>query len=367
MDRNLENDIRAVYQDYRNRFLRSTPSGNWYIEAQGIGTQGLAATISEAHGYGMIIFALATWDHEAREIFDGMNQARKANPSTANPDLMSWVICESSVNLTSNVPADARGSSATDGDMDMAYALLLAHKRWGGDYKTQAIRIINAIKEDNFHPNIYRTKLGDWHNRWGNNPNNSTRSSDWMPAHFRAFHRATNDDFWLRAIDTVYSLLDQIADPRTGLVPCFLRGAGAALIPDSTCGGAFGEPDNCVNYSANACRVPWRIGADWIHNKEPRARDYINKLSNWLRTATGGSPNSIRDGYQLDGTPIRPTSRAGMHFVAPFAVGMVANRANQSFLNATWSLMATGRGNSYGMAIQLLSMLLITEIWEAPN
>ena len=47
-----------------------------------------------------------------------------------------------------------RTSSATDGDMDIAYSLLLADKQWGSDgeidYLKQGKKVIDAIMERNF-------------------------------------------------------------------------------------------------------------------------------------------------------------------------------------------------------------------------
>jgi len=362
----LRQDLITAYNDYKSRFLRGPFNGNYYVSAGGTFGEGTTfVTQSEAHGYGMMIFALATWDKDAKTIFDGMNQIRKANPSTGNPALMSWVICKSSESLTSGVPASARGSSATDGDLDMAYALLLAHKRWEDQsYLSEARTIINALKASCVAPQTLRTRLGDW-GHWGDPQGLNTRSSDWMPGHFRAFHRATNDDFWLRAADTVYSLLSQISNPQTGLMPCFLTGIGTDISPDPNCGFAFGEPDGCVNYSANACRVPWRLATDYIHHEDADAKRQINRISSWLRNATSGIPRSIGGGYTLNGTALR--SNGGLHFTAPFAAGMVADETNQQFLNLTWNHIITQRAaNSYGAAIRLLCMLLISGNWAAP-
>ena len=372
----LRQDVRAVYDDYKRRFLESTPSGNHYILARGTGGDGaLCATQSEAHGYGMIIFALANWDPDAKKIFDGMNQLRKAQPSTGNPALMSWVVFPEHVNNTDpaetpggswELPPPRRRSNATDGDLDMAYALLLAHKRWGyrpnQTYLDDAKKIIAAIKESNMHSPTHRTNVGDW-SAWRND--GCTRPSDWMPGHFRAFAKATGDNFWNRAADTIYALFEQFEahNSNTGLVSDFA--IGSPIRPDPN--GCFAnEVPNFIHYSYNACRVPWRIATDWIHNDVLRAEAQINKISTWLRGATNESPAAIRDGYRLNGTPLG-SNTAGMPFVAPFAVGMVADRANQQFLNNTWNVLRNNRDNSYGAAIQLLCMLLITGQWGAPN
>ena len=115
----LNQDVIAKYNAYKVAYLRRTSNGKYYIEASGT-DGGRARTISEAHGYGMMIFALmAGHDPEAKVIFDGMNALRKAQRSRGNPNLMSWVVTD--VNSTGGV----FDYSATDGDLDNAYALLL--------------------------------------------------------------------------------------------------------------------------------------------------------------------------------------------------------------------------------------------------
>ncbi|WP_449437807.1 glycosyl hydrolase family 8 [Pedobacter steynii] len=55
-------------------------------------------------------------------------------------------------------------SCATDGDMDIAYALLLADKQWGSsgkiNYKAEAISIINALKASIIHTKYKTLKNG---------------------------------------------------------------------------------------------------------------------------------------------------------------------------------------------------------------
>src|SRR5262245_61265494 len=108
---------------------------------QGTGGTGSEITTSEAHGYGMILFALmAGYDADAKKYFDGMFNMYDKHRSTGNSNLMSWIIDQSE-------STSADSDSATDGDMDIAYALLLAHYQWGSsgaiNYIDHAKRIIN--------------------------------------------------------------------------------------------------------------------------------------------------------------------------------------------------------------------------------
>ena len=70
----MNGSITSLYDDYKSWFLKSYGSNQYYIEASGEGPGGSSSlTISEAHGYGMIILALmAGYDTDAQTEFDGM-------------------------------------------------------------------------------------------------------------------------------------------------------------------------------------------------------------------------------------------------------------------------------------------------------
>jgi endo-1,4-beta-D-glucanase Y len=353
----LNQDVIDKFNDYKNSFLKEANYKKfYYISARGTGEDGArCVTQSEAHGYGMIIFALMG----DRKVFDGMNELRKAQPSTGNPALMSWVVFPESVDLD-NPPAEFRRNSATDGDLDMAYALLLAYKQWGDKaYLDEAKTIIAAIKQSSMGANSRRTTLGDWSESELN-----TRNSDWMAGHFRAFYGATKDSFWLEAADTVYSLLKQVSDKNTGLMPDFVTGDPA--VADPTGGGTTGEFFQQY-YSYNGCRVPWRLALDYAHNGTKAAKLQIDKISAWLKEKTGANPSKIKSGYTLDGKVLEGRDYTDIAFIAPFASGMITNTKNQSFLNDTYAfIINVNPNNAYASALQLLNMLLITGNWWAP-
>ncbi|MDR0304249.1 MAG: hypothetical protein LBH98_05720 [Chitinispirillales bacterium] len=352
----LNDDVKKLYDSYKSRFLRQSGS-RYYILATGNGDDEdkpckNEQTISEAHGYGMIIFALmAGYDKDAKNIFDGMNELRKAQKATGNSNLMSWVVCNVNAN---NVQVS---SSATDGDLDNAYALLLAYKQWDDNsYLNDAKTLIDAIMSSEMHTSIYRTNLGDW-DRNGNR----SRSSDWMPGHFRAFYAANQKDFWRQAADTVYALLAQCSNQTTGLIPDFVTGSPAKPDPNAI-------EENGDKYSYNACRDPWRLALDYAHHGTESAKNQINKISAWLRGSNGakGDPNNIKAGYNLNGSAFE--NYEDIIFTAPFASGMIADPANQNFLNSTYNKIRSvnNYNDEYATALQLLSVLLISGNWWAP-
>ncbi len=352
----MNNSITALYDYYKSKYLKTYNTNQNYIEASGNGNNGdESLTISEAHGYGMIIFALmAGYDSEAQTYFDGMYRFYKDWGSTYNDYLMSWI-----------AGGVSPSNSATDGDMDIAYALILADIQWGstGDikYLKAAQDMINlGIKKEDMSTSTNRIMLGDWD---GNDY--TTRSSDWMTGHLRAYKDATGDSFWDAAISEVYSLISDITSsysPSTGLMPDFI--AGSDPYPDES-GGGTGE-HNADQYWYNACRYPWRIALDYAHNGSIEAKNATSKLLGWLRGKTGGDASKIRAGYSLSGTAL--SSYDDLVFTAPFAAGAITDPENQSFLNSMWASIKNESGSDeYALALNILSMMLISGNWWAPG
>ena len=362
----MTQDILALYNDFKDRHLRNTPSGNYFIYARTFNYIGI--THSQAHGFGMIIFAqMAKHDPDARKIFDGMNQLRKAQPSTINSNLMSWLVLEKHIDNTNPEENDARRyHSGTNGELDMAYALLLAYRQWNDStYKNEAIKIINALKESCISQDAKRVKYSDMP-MYSDMQGLETRSSDWMPGHFRAFAKVTNDNFWLETADTVYSLLRQVSHSETGLIPSFVTGIPA--IPNYYVGG--GEQLLNSNYSFHASQIPWRLALDYAFYATPDAKYNINKISRWLRNEVGADPNRISSSYYLDGRVLQThlSDIALAVFIAKFASGMIADSNNQEFLNKAYDGIrnVARHHNYYETAIQILNMLFITGNWIDP-
>ncbi|RKX93174.1 MAG: beta-glucanase, partial [Spirochaetes bacterium] len=183
----MEAHVQQYWDYWSGKYLKqSTVETTWYYvlgESNGDTPSSWGGTdakaTSEGHGYGMIITALMDKQTE----FDGLYNMYKAFPSTINKNLMSWIIPE-------NEDTNLRSDSASDGDIDIAYALLLADAKWGLtgtiNYKGEAVRIINSIMESEISHTTWRVLLGDW-----DSDDYSTRPSDWIPDHFRAFKEAT--------------------------------------------------------------------------------------------------------------------------------------------------------------------------------
>jgi endo-1,4-beta-D-glucanase Y len=356
----MDKAVLDAWTAYRLKYIKPTTSipGGYYVEMRTTNAPEQDKSSSEATGYGMILTALLAGpkgEPEAQKIFDGFFRLFDKNRSGTNNALMSFSV---------GPGENSHQNSATDGDMDIAYALLLADFQWGSsgalNYRNEARRIITeGIKKSEMGQASYRTTLGDWDkNGW------NTRSSDWMAGHMTAFQKATGDAFWGEARKTIFDLVKTMGasySPQTGLMPDFVVGNPAKPAPPK-----FLEKDTDGEYSWNACRFPLRMAVDYAHNRSGESKAAMDKIARWMLGATGGNPAAIKAGYKLDGTPL--VTYGHMAFAAPLIACSLADPANQDFLNKGWAYLTTIKQNEYyGDSIALLTLLLLSGNWWAPD
>jgi endo-1,4-beta-D-glucanase Y len=358
----LDQVVAAKYDAWKARYLESSCAGDRYFVRSGDGD----ATISEAAGYGMIAIAyLAGHDPHARELFDGLFRYVRAHPSSGNANLMAW-------SQAHGCGQSAAANSAADGDLDIAYALLLADRQWGSSgsihYLDEAQRIIRAIRQAEVDSGASYVRLGDWTNLGDATHMDATRSSDFMPGHFVSFAHATGDTAWTQLGDRSYQMVASVQGAYaagTGLLPDFVvhpTNSPAPAPPN------FLERDRDGDYSFNACRVPWRIATHFLTSGDTRARTAVQKINQWLRAATGGDPARIRAGYSLAGSVSPGADFRSLAFVAPFGVGAMVDPSNQAWLDAIWDTLEQSSSEGYySDTLELLSMIVMSGNWWAPE
>lgn len=367
---NLDQAVRTFYNQWKAKYLvQGCGAGRYYVYS-GDAVGGNNISVSEGHGYGMVIVAImAGHDPNAQTIFDGLYLFFRDHPSVNNPNLMAWNQVKGCGNIDGN-----NTDSATDGDLDIAYSLLLANRQWGSDgdvnYLGEAKKVIAAILSREIRPSVNTVLLGDWVTSDVSKYFNGTRTSDFIFDHFKAFRKIQNRRRWRKVTDKAYSLVNLLQagfSPNTGLLPDFaVEVATAAPRP---AGPGFLEGPRDGDYSFNACRTPWRIGTDYLLNGDQRAYAALQPLNQWIKAATGGNPNRIYDGYSLPGQRLGGTSAGELSFIAPFAVAAMSDASNQAWLDALWNtITATKIGDSqyYGNTIKMYTMIVISRNYWVP-
>lgn len=358
--------VKDAYDAWKARYLRQTCGpGRFVVEAK---TQPGNLTVSEAHGYGMILAVLmAGHDPGAQLVFDGMLAFFREHPTATHDHLMSWYQRTSC--------SDAEGNdSASDGDLDIAYALLLADKQWGScgaiDYLAEAEAVLTDVKDGDLDDTHRYVLLGDWVSPSEPGYYDATRASDFMMDHYRSFGAATGDGAWAALTNRSYLILDAVQTshaPATGLVPDFI--ADPLGSPEPVAPG-FLESPNDGAYDYNACRVPWRVATDFLVSGDARAKTIAQRLTTWARATTSNAPAAFKSGYQLDGSVSTDADYLSMAFVAPLGVGAMVDSGNQAWLNAIWDLAVATPIEAEGYyenTLKLLAMIVMSGNWWAPE
>jgi endo-1,4-beta-D-glucanase Y len=246
-------------------------------------------TVSEGIGYGMLM-AVAFDDRATFDCLWAYYQAGAVgNPSGSG--LMNWER-EGCAATKPNVTYP--DYAASDGDLDVAMALVMADCRWTG-YSTQATQIIKAIQQYEVvnAGGLSMLKPGD-NAYWGGA--DCLNPSYFSPGYYRAFARyapvSADAAFWETLADDSYTLLNRMANAATGLVPNWATAAGAA----STCAN---NTDYAV-FGWDAIRNPWRVAVDYVWWGTPAAKTYLDRITQW---SSGIGPVALLDEYTLDGVP----------------------------------------------------------------
>jgi hypothetical protein len=380
----------AFYERWRAKYLRADCGGYYVYSGGGTGADPNTVSISEGHGYGMLTTVLmAGHDPSAKKYFDGLYGVFRTFPSANNRDLMSWDILKGCKVPTG---ADNLADSATDGDLDVAFSLLMADRQWGSagtiNYLAEARKVIAAIKTHEINPDSHLIMMGDWadikadyyaknyaaavgpYEKPGAHKAYyyGTRPADFLIDHFKAYGAATGDASWTVVVDAHYAAVATLQakfSPATGLLPDFADATGGNVAPAKA---HYLEDANDGDYGFNSCRAPWRLGTDYIATGEARAKAALDKINAWVRKATAGNPAQLAEGYHLDGS--KSGAVAVDHaFLAPFGVAAMSDAANQAWLDAIWGQLLkdpSTSGGYYADSIRMLAMIVMSGNWWQP-
>ncbi len=330
--------------------LRVTTGPDWEFDI-GLGAQPAPyATLSEGQGYGMLL-AVYMGD---KATFDGLWAYAKHYLNTRG--MMKWAIDQHGTALDNN--------AASDGDEDIAFALLAADKRWGG-YWNDLNALVGSLKQYVVDPTTYVFKSGDW------SGSSALRVHPGYldPSYYKAFASYLGDPFWNNVAEKSYEILANI-DARSAAMGSDNSATG--LIPDRA--KVNGDSVNSFDYrfSWNAIRAPWRLAKDAVWNCEARAEGRLDRMNTFFE---GVGPNNIKSGYYLNGTVQEPWLNEAT-FVGPLTASALTSTST-TYRHAMWNRTeylgtlvlwnGTRQDTAYYAAeLRLLGMLLASGNMEDP-
>jgi endoglucanase len=335
---NAASQTQTAYNSWLNTYVTSSgaPSGaKRVIDPQQLkcgATSVTNGTVSEGIGYGM----LAAVYMADQSTFDGL--LAYANAHLDSKGLMNWCM-------------DASGNtvgtySASDGDEDIIWALLMASDQWSSTtYLPTAVAMINAMRNNSL--------LSDGTVEIGDNSNtaNMMHHDYFSPAYYRVFDKATHDTYWTNiVIPRIYQHLANVTGS-DGLVPDASNFQDMIATNSSSC-------MNCSpNYTYDACRTPWRIAMDYCFNGEQRALDYLNKVGPFFN---GVGAANIGDGYSANGT--QTSGNHNMAFIGPAGVAGMASWPSLTDGAFNFGVSNPGNGNDayFPQSLRVVTMLMMS-------
>ena len=368
----------------------------------GGGAADMQVTTSESMGYGMLMLVILAGQDQAlgidiKAFFDGMFRSvmhwdSQIRIEGRKSHLMLWQLVQPDGSgspyrqqaYKHNPENDGNGSCATDGDLDIAYALLLADKQWGSEgeynYFEYALAMINDLWEFcidtesesldklNVLPNFH-IKGGDWTSsrlHWASGYGlmiDITRTSDHMLDHLKAFKAVDPAHDWQKVIDATYSCIIDLCskqNPPTGILPDFATFDRKTKTwhPVPATQDSHWESPQDGEYFANACRTPWRLGTDFLLSGEtPIDSVCIKPLNDTLRKVSGGEFSNLT-GYSLDG---KPNSYTASFFANPPLV-LAAALGDQEWFDNGWNYASNQvwYDDQYGSYINVLALIVVS-------
>jgi endo-1,4-beta-D-glucanase Y len=358
-------DVKDVYTAWKSDLVTSDGAGG-FRRVKRPAEPGLQvnSTVSEGIAYGMIIAVYM----DDQELFDDLWKYSLAHTWTYTPwggggstptILMNWYI-----GADGNVTTDGTGA-ATDADEDMAWALIMADRQWGGSGKLgkSYLDYAKQLLSDIWKYEIDNGRLPKNGSSWGSDK--SLNISYFAPGYYRVFAKVTGEARWGKdVVDYVYTVISNNlngsnGNQDNGLVPAFSQSNGTpAEVSEGQSALAF-------HYQYDSCRTPFRIGLDACFSGDSRAAAYVAKTSNFFSKI--GAANIV-DGYELNGTPKPqyPDQYEGRSaaFIGPAGVGAMHSDTFQSFVDDVYDLVRQNNmwcgGQYYDESWTMLSMLMMT-------
>ncbi|CAO3567748.1 unnamed protein product [Mortierella alpina] len=339
------------YEKWRSEYVRPWKDMLYidYNKRKEVKEEG-AVTCSEAIGYGMLISVLM----RNQKDFDGLN--RWFLKFKNKRGLVEW----QQVKYHSSYRTNPEGGddSATDGDIDVATALLYAGHVWGKsadgkqDYRQLGIDLCKAIWEHDFNHKTYMPLLGDW------SENDKkyllvTRPSDFILTAFATFKAEDTErsEQWGKVLDAIISTMQrQLKKYPNGLISDFMKGDSKGKFSPVTKEVLESEDDK--NYNWNSCRVPWRIAAYYLLTQDERVKPIMVAQAKFFT-----SMKEIKAGYKLNGKPISDRDYGDKAYTAPVALALWALKDKRLGKIMKQLKELESDKSYYGDSIQMLCLL----------
>lgn len=318
-------------------------------------------TVSEGIGYGMLIYVYMAneTNTQCQDHFDKLYNYYKRWSNSKG--LMNWKI----VGFNS-IASDGSGA-ATDADLDVALALCLAAKQWGSssnyNYAQEAETLLSKIYqyETSTHNGLRVFKPGD---SWDNNGNPCyfTQASVgvFKQAQEQLGFSTTKD--WATIYDDGFTYLEK--SERNGVWPNWTDWS-SNFAPAKRPWGDNSDYD----FGWDACRVPWRIGWDYVWFGSSSSKAMLEKTVAMMSAKNAlTSPSKVGYFSNLTGSSYsaleisdKSYERGNVAWTGSLACAFMIDDDYQSYLDTYYNDLKSKTGSAYyAQTVQVLYLLTLS-------
>lgn len=348
-------DLEAAYAKWKAELVTADGAGGFLrVRRPNSGTV-FNSSNSEGIAYGM---KLAVYMND-QPLFDALWQYEQLH--LGKNGLMEWEVGPDGNTLG--------GGAASDGDEDMALALVMAHQKWGGSgslkesYQSYALRQIDLMWQHEVDPT--RGHVFTPGDQFGGGA--IINISYFAPAYYRVFGKFSGKTAdWDKVVESSYRVLAATlnatnGNAANGLVPAWSTPEGVPMAPPNS-----GHP---THHQLDSCRTPFRIAQDYCWFEEPRALDYLRKIGEFHSKIQAAN---IVEGYNLDGSAYPGASQPLAAFVGGAGVGAMAVPESGALRDDSYRLLVAwgpllGGSQYYNQSWSVLSLLMMTGVFVAPT
>jgi endoglucanase len=257
-----------LWTEYKNQYVDKTTGRTIDEQREGV-------TTSEGQSYTML---RSVWSDD-RETFDKSWKWTKDNLSRKGDYLFTWLWGKNLDGSFGIITNQNGQNSAIDGDIDIAYALILGSKKWNNpQYLVESKLIINDIWDKAvIQSNTGKLILASNDIEKSFNKSKVLVNPSYFSTYaFREFANYFPDYEWNRLADDSYFILNKIQDTRFGdFQNTFLPPDWVEINPSNM---SISTSQNRNSYGYDAVRIPWRVALDYKINKNQNALNYLKRL-----------------------------------------------------------------------------------------
>lgn len=330
-------DIQGVYEEWLKSYYTECPDGQkarikWVdpaAAARGCSESG-NCTVSEGIGYGMLILVyMDNTQNNNQAKFDKL--FKYYNSYLDNKGLMKWIV--------EGCNGAKQDGAATDAEMDVILALLMASKQWKSDtYLSAAKQLLSKVWDAEVDQGQKLLKPG------------SQFASPYNPSYFavgalRIFQSVDPSHDWKGVADNSLALIRKNQNPTTGLMSDWCSAGGQPQEHGGSGTGKFGY---------DAARTPWRVALDYLWFGTASAKQVLDPINKWIIGKTTSVPGRIRAEYSQDGSTNVTNWTNALYMGALTIPGMtdpslatwvqaslnpLMNASGETYYNASWKIL----------------------------